>query len=632
MKTQFKIKKNLQQVLIFSGSIVLSFALLFFSSLIPKETRYQLTESGAIVTEMEYKQFKQAGKKVENNLTFLAFFLSLLSVAPAAVGSLTVANRLPELETEAAEYNKSKAIKQIQTDTDIAIEQDICDINRNAAKTVHFKDVEKGFVELGQEAKWLSTPEQKRDLEPAPAQNAQIQANPQQQALTPSQELAKDAEKKTPKTPGQRLLSDLAFSVKSMLVTGSTGAGKSHTLNAWLESVYAQARAKKQVAAVWVLGRKNDSFCGLREAGRLEKFNPTNVDNAFKLIKDFYDNYGIRVEKASEEERKQLPPLRLILEDWSIVAAVFQDYYPKLWSKIKLMLLDIITVGREYNVCLFILAQSLNLEALGLVGDANLRANMAIVAQGLVTEVFDPLLQEIQIQGDYGLVYLAIKNQYIVPNNDVRQTILAALKQLEVESRAQQTPLFFTTLGGANVGLLPHIEKTIIDFTPEERDASIEFDIEKFRESLVKQEEGMATQPMQTIVIERPEMTRDEYIASLERLCKPDEDGESKSGNPLDVKSTVSPENEIVSNVSKNVKQPDGEDSSDSEGVYFTPMKLSREKASELVLRLRNELKHNQTEIISLLWNAKPGVTKAYKKALAEYKELTKEEEDNEKE
>ncbi len=621
MKTQFKIKKNLQQVALFASSVALSFTLLFLSSLVSKETRYEITETGAIVTELEFKQLKKAGKKVENNLTFLAFFVALLAVPPAAVAGLTVANRLPELEGEAADYNKSKTIRNIQIESDIATEQDICDINRNAAKTVHFKDVEKGFVALGQEAGWLSEPEQKRNLEPAPTQ---IPANPQQQALTPSQEALEEAEKKTPKTPGQRLLSDLAFSVKSMLVTGSTGAGKSHTLNAWLESVYAQARAKKQVAAVWVLGRKNDSFCGLREAGRLEKFNPTNVDNAFKLIKDFYDNYAIRVAETSEEERKQLPPLRLILEDWSIVAAVFQDYYPKLWSKIKLMLLDIITVGREYNVCLFILAQSLNLEALGLVGDANLRANMAIVAQGLVTEVFDPLLKEIKIQGDYGLVYLAIKNQYIVPNNDVRQTILAVLKQLEVESKAQQTPVFFTTLGGANVGLLPHIEKSTINFTPEERDVPITFDIKEFRESLIQQEQGMAIQPMQTQVIERPQMTRDEIVASLNRLIEPEED---KSFQTANEEPAQTPENEMISESFQDVKRPEGEESSDLESVYFTPMNLSREAATELVLRLKREMKHNQTEIISLLWNAKPGVTKAYKKALAEYKELTKDEE-----
>lgn len=630
MKKEFKIKKNLQQVLLFSSSVALSFLLLFFSSLVSKETRYQITETGAIVTEMEYKQLKKVGKKIEHNLTFAAFFLALLAVPPAALAGLVVANRLPELETEAAEYNKNKAIKKIQSDTDIQTEQDICEINRNAAKTVHFKDVEKGFVELGQEAKWLSEPEQKREIQPIPAQNVQIPASPQQQALTPSQE-PPQSEKKTAKTPGQRLLSDLASSDKSMLLTGSTGAGKSHTLNAWLESVYSQARAKNQVASVFVLGSKNDSFCGLREAGRLTIFDPFNPEKSFKLIKDFHANFSLRLAEFTEEERKQLPPLRLILEDWSATVAILQEFHPKLWSQIALMLIHIITVGREYNVCILVLAQSLNLKALGMVEDANLRGNLAIVAQGLITEVWDAEIGEFKLKGDYSLVHLAIKNQYIVPDNNVRQTILATLKQLEVESRAQQVPVFFTTLGGGNVGLLPNIKKSIINFTPEERDEPIEFDIEKFRQSLIQQEQGMAIQPMQTQVIERPEMTHDEIVASLERLYEEGKNGEKESDNPPDVKSTVSSQNEIVSSVPENVKRPEDRDSSDSDGVYFTPMKLTREKASELVLRLKREMKHNQTEIISLLWSAKPGVTKAYKKALAEYKELTKGEEENEK-
>jgi hypothetical protein len=33
-------------------------------------------------------------------------------------------------------------------------------------------------------------------------------------------------------------------------------------------------------------------------------------------------------------------------------------------------------------------------------------------------------------------------------------------------------------------------------------------------------------------------------------------------------------------------------------------------------------MKHTQTEIIWMLWNARPGKTKAYETAVAEYKEL----------
>jgi len=293
---------------------------------------------------------------------------------------------------------------------------------------------------------------------------------------------------KSAKTPGEQLLDDLAYSDKSMILAGSTGAGKSHTLSAWLDSVYSQARSKGQIASVWILGRKNDSFCGLREAGKLTIFNSIDPTKAYKLIENFHKNFLARLENISEDDRKHLPPLRLILEDWSSIVLTLRKAYKALWAKIELMLLDIITVGRDYNVCLLVLAQSLNLEALGLVGDANLRANMAIVAQGLLVKTADG-----KTKGDYLLVELSIKNQYIVSDNAQRAMLLAQLNELMAESEAKQIPVFFTTLGNGNVGLLPRIEKAVIKLTPEERDEQLAFDIEKFRQYLIQCEAGIAT-------------------------------------------------------------------------------------------------------------------------------------------
>jgi len=70
------------------------------------------------------------------------------------------------------------------------------------------------------------------------------------------------------------------------------------------------------------------------------------------------------------------------------------------------------------------------------------------------------------------------------------------------------------------------------------------------------------------------------------------------------------------------VKQPDSNGSSDLDVVYFTALKLEKARAIELILKLKNEMKHTQTEIIWMLWNARPGKTKAYETAVAEYKEL----------
>ncbi|MEG4280999.1 hypothetical protein QUA62_26590 [Microcoleus sp. MON1_C1] len=81
-------------------------------------------------------------------------------------------------------------------------------------------------------------------------------------------------------------------------------------------------------------------------------------------------------------------------------------------------------------------------------------------------------------------------------------------------------------------------------------------------------------------------------------------------------------EPETVSDEFQNVKQPRDNESSDSDAVYFTALKLDRARAIELILKLKNEMKHTQTEIIWMLWNARPGKTKAYETAVSEYKEL----------
>ncbi|MEP6582518.1 type IV secretory system conjugative DNA transfer family protein [Microcoleus vaginatus GB2-A3] len=81
-------------------------------------------------------------------------------------------------------------------------------------------------------------------------------------------------------------------------------------------------------------------------------------------------------------------------------------------------------------------------------------------------------------------------------------------------------------------------------------------------------------------------------------------------------------ESETVSDEFQNVKQPHSSNSSDSDAVYFTALKLDRARAIELILKLKNEMKHTQTEIIWMLWNARPGKTKAYETAISEYKEL----------
>jgi hypothetical protein len=349
-----------------------------------------------------------------------------------------------------------------------------------------------------------------------------------------------------------------------------------------LKLLYEQTRNKDQVASTWILARKNDSFCGLREADKLVIFNTLDPSEAFKLIEKTYKNFQARLKVVEEVDRVSLPPLRLILEDWSSTVMILKKAHKTLWTKIELMLLDIITVGREYNVCLVILTHTIGLEALGLVVDSNLRANLTIVVQGLIRSELG------KIKGDYLLIELAIKNQFIVPDNSLRSVYLAQVNDLIPESRKQQIPIYFTTLGNGGVGLLPYIQKSNIDFTDREIEEDLVFDDD--REFKLSDK------------LDDEEDIRD----SLERLY------------------------ELEETLSIEGKHQEGNELVQDKNVYYTALKLDKETAIDLVHKLRYEMKHNQTQIIWMLWNARPGRTKAYENAVREYKELMRDETDRE--
>jgi len=250
---------------------------------------------------------------------------------------------------------------------------------------------------------------------------------------------------------GQRLLQRLRKSDMSILIVGSTGAGKSHTLSAYLEFLYQDSPD----ADVWVISRKNDSFCGLREAGRVVRFNSLDPVDALEKLREFHAIFQERTE-VLEEDRCKLSTVRLILEDWSSICLILKTN-KTIWNEVKIILSDIVTVGRDLNICLVILAQSAILESLGLVGDANLRTCLAIVAQGL-----ESINNKGEEQGDYNLIQLILQNSYIIPSSEDRESLSSELVKLIPESRQIRQPVFLCTSGKPFVGFLPKITKITV--------------------------------------------------------------------------------------------------------------------------------------------------------------------------
>jgi hypothetical protein len=608
-------KKNLNQVLIFSGSIALSLSMMFFSSLVSKETRYQVTETGAIVTEVEFKPLKKAGKKVEHNLTVIALFLALLSIPPAVLAYLIVANRLPELEEEAEEYNRAKKVRQIQNDAVLTTEKAICDANRKAAVTAHEKDVEKAFIEMGQESKWYSDAPPERTISPVSVPNTRIPVNPQQQALSASDSLLDtvlkpEAEKKTTLsddsvdtfgvseivgqptlTPGllhlseikaREILNQLASSRKSLLLIAGTGGGKSVTQSALISIL----KQKSPQAEFWVVSQKNDNFCGLKEQERVTIFDTNKVKETLDTINHVWGIYNKR-RHLDEGKRKNLSPVRLLLADWFSINLALEKLssHPDVKASNYLIKLpDIVLNGRDFNVCLWADLQSFNLDAIGMNADNNSRQNFNLIGLG------NYYTNDEGVNDSYGVLAYMIKSQHIVSDKNIRTKLTEEFEQLRLISKRNERPILFSTLEPPTICLQADIR-----YYQQQHQATLT-EVEKPKEM------GLVEPQTEVNLEQESEVQRLERIFKLEPEAK-----ESEPSEP-----TV-----------QSLNYAQSKDSSNPEPT-FTTLHLNRAKTVSLIQRLRSEL--NQTQIIERLWECKKGGSEAWKKAYAQFKDLTKEE------
>jgi galactokinase/mevalonate kinase-like predicted kinase len=105
----------------------------------------------------------------------------------------------------------------------------------------------------------------------------------------------------------------------------------------------------------------------------------------------------------------------------------------------------------------------------------------------------------------------------------------------------------------------------------------------------------------ETILSDQPE--RDEIIESLERALA------LKYSEPSE------PEAEPLNQPQDNASPEDEE--------RFTSLKLTKNQAIEVIQKLRSEL--NQTQTIEKLWECKKGGSEAWKRAYAQFKNLTEE-------
>lgn len=608
-------KKNLKAVVMFASCVTATYALLILGAMVQKQTRYQIANTEQVVTEREYEALKKSGIRVTSNYTVLAILLLMGAVPLSIMAFLIVSNRLPEIELEAEEYYRAKHVRKIRTELELQKERELCEANKTTAVEAHKKDLESAFVELAEASNWYASEPETRRQQQLPAPNVQ---SVNQQAFLPSG-AENEAEKKSTlnddivdtfgvseiasqpmlepgllhssETKAKAILSQLALSRKSLLLIAGTGGGKSVTQAALISIL----KEKQSSAEFWVVSQKNDSFCGLKKRGRVTIFDINQVKKTLDVIRHVWGIYNNR-RQLNEEKRKNLSPVRLLLADWFSISLALEKLtaHPDVKDSNYLVeLADIVLNGRDFNVCLWADLQSFNLKAIGMKADNNSRQNFNLIGLG------NYYTTDEGVNDSYGVLSYMIQSQHIISDKSIRDRLIAEFEQLRPISQRNERPIIFSTLEPASVCL----QADIRHYQQQHQNTTL---------TELKQHKEMGLVELQTEVKAEPESG----IERLERIFKLESRQE---------------EAETISEPFQNVKQPEGEDSSDSQSIYFTPMKLDRNQVIELIQKLKHEMKHNQTEIIWMLWNARPGKTKAYELALAEYKKLTTQEGNNEK-
>lgn len=368
-----------------------------------------------------------------------------------------------------------------------------------------------------------------------------------------------------------KILNSLAGINTSIFLAAPTRCGKTHTLHKWLGDLV--MRFPK--ADIYVISQKYEDFPGVA-GNRLTVFDPLQIEESMQFLDEVYEKLQQRKSKPTTEETYRDQPIKLILEDWFAThQCLSQKRNSATWENIATKLGMIATVGGQYNVGYFICTQSFNITSSG-VADSNIRLNLALIAQGLVRTTKND-----EEQGSYGVIEQMLNNQRVIASKETRDRLTADLSLLIPASMAQQTPIILSTIGNPVLGLMPKIQ------------------VNNAPTALSGADDGAATAESDSAYLDR--------VYNLEfDLSRPEPPTETSETPP------------------ETVKRRQSNDSAEP-GVYFTNLKLDYARARELVLKLRNEMKHNQSEIIWMLWNARPGKTKSYETALSEYKKLLKE-------
>ncbi len=259
-------------------------------------------------------------------------------------------------------------------------------------------------------------------------------------------------------------------------------------------------------------------------------------------------------------------PVKLVMTDWQSIKDGINSVNTKLFQSIAAKIMTIANNGAELKVTVTGDTQSANIDDWGL-GSGSLRDNFDIYAVSRLEYVNG------YVKGDVKALPKLIKNTDIVVNAKDRDELLKTFDLLQEElGKTITSSLILSTVGICKLGITPTFERENLTWFSE----------------IPKQD------------FESPKQREINDSSDFQKLPK-------------------TPEMTVQSGIGVNL-----DDNNDfvSEPT-FTPLKLPKNEAQDSVKKLRNA-KLNQTDIIKILWGAKPGDNEPYKNAIDEYKELSK--------
>jgi|GEM_PF-6480046 len=409
------------------------------------------------LTRLEYHPAESS--KVPYGLTAIACGFSLVGLGAAR---LNLINKLApgyRKEVQALWYRQSVAHEvQMAADT-IAGNQTVQQIQ--FAAEVNLGRYQSQFLQPHEiEAAWIEGAEEAAQINPNPSSQPQLTGTHSLDSVTNPKDKVNGAHQ-SQVTPGQDIHPSVTDALKAIIaiarsdgstaLCGDPGTGKSSLTDAYIRAVTSQFPDSD----IRVLSIKNDSFCGLRSAGKLTRFESKSPENAVSLLAEIKAEYDRRV-GLEQGERESLPPLILLLDDWLAIAAELDKLQAAgaLVFDYSGLLFNILIIGREFNIKWFANIHSLNLSAIGIKElDSNTRGCLNLILLG------NRYIKDDREIDAYKIIEQALTTKQVIPDAKDREELKAQYLELKEVSRLNFRPLALIYAGFYRLAILPKITR-----------------------------------------------------------------------------------------------------------------------------------------------------------------------------